>query len=600
MEKFWGKFFFHQNHQINMQVSDNKSCLRLPTGELHWQLQSPFVSIRRQQEWVIFIWGFIRDRKITISQELIIDQLMDSLINFRPLDSWLANIEGEFALVIWNENKKKLFLITDPFGITKMYYKIDGNAVVFSSHVAEVARQCGKFDYSPEGISLLLSFKGIPAPYTVVEGVSVLKPAEILEIDINGSISKNYWSILDNIKEPYTQTFEQAQSDFLSCLESSLIRISYQSTKPLGICLSSGIDSALLLGLTQKIGIPSIAFSVGYDPPGSTDESEYARKNAESIGAKIAVFHPTDAVLAELLNKAIQSMPEPISDATLLPQLYLSYAAKQSVATLLDGTGADNIFGGLQKFKAESIIKRYHRIPKFIRAGLVSPFTQLFPSSRGSSIRNWARQAQKFTSRSELTEDLRKISWSRFLTQKQVKELLHPDWHNSISLAESIFSDSLDKSASTFHELLASTYASIRITLPNHSLQKLSTLQYMTAINFHTPFITPDMVEFSLRLPDNFKLSDKKSKIVLRSAAERILPPICLDRKKANFSPPISRWLTGIFREELLDTLRSDNPFNQNQIEKMLSQQFSGWRDWQWELWMIFILLKWWEEAKNV
>jgi len=600
MEKFWGKFNFHQNSQIKSKESDNESDLYLPCGELHWQLQSPFVSIRRQQGWVIFKWGSIRDRKNPIAQELIIDQLMDSLINFLPLDSWLANIEGEFALVIWNENKKKLFLITDPFGITKMYYKIDGDAVVFSSHIAEIARQFGRFDYSPDGVSLLLSFKGIPAPYTVVEGVSVLKPAEMLVIDNNGSTSKNYWSILDNIKEPYTQTFEQAQSDFLSCLESSLQRISYPNTKPLGICLSSGIDSALLLGLTQKIGIPSIAFSVGYDPPGSTDESENARKNAEAIGAKIEVLHPTDAVLAELLDEAIQSMPEPIADATLLPQLYLSYAAKQSVATLLDGTGADNIFGGLQKFKAEALIKKYYRIPKFIRTGLVGPFTQLLPSSRGSSIRNWARKAQKFTSRAELTEDLRKISWSRFLTQKQVKELLHPDWYNSISLAESIFLNSLDKAASTTNELFAPTYASILITLPNHSLQKLSTLQYMTAIDFHTPFVTPEMVEFSLRLPDNFKLSDKKSKIVLRSAAERILPPICLDRKKESFSPPISRWITGVFREELLDTLHRDSPFNRNQIEKILSQQFNGWRDWQWELWMIFILIKWWEKAKQI
>jgi len=599
MEKFWGRFVFNRNNKAYKENSEKETSLYLPNGELHWQKDSPFVLTKQRPGLLIFKWGSIRSRTELISQDLILDDLADTLIKSKSLDVFLKEIEGEFALVIWNENEEKLYLATDPFGITKLYYRVSGNTVVFSSHANVVARICNQYNYSPEGISTLLSLKGIPAPYTVIDGVSVLEPAEMLEINSHGKESTNYWSIIDSVNHSYTPSFEQSQVDLIAHLKDSLARISHTRDKPIGICLSSGIDSALLLGINQNIGIPSIAYSVGYNPPSNSDETEEARQNAEAMGVKVEILKPTDAELANLLDIAVQAMPEPISDATLLPQLYLTLAADHHVSAMLDGTGADNLFGGLQKFRAEALLSRYHRIPKFIRRGFISPLLNLLPSSRISGLTNWARKAQKFAERAELPEDIRKISWSRFLTQRQVNQLLPVEWHESTSLAETILSSKINESKKNVSDLFATTYASIRVTLPNHSLQKLMTLQYISGLDYALPYITPGMVEFGLQLPDHYKLTEKQSKLVLRSAAERILPPICLSRGKANFSPPIGRWLRGVFREELLDTLRSDGPFDRKQIEKMLSQQMIGWRDWQWELWIIFIVLKWWEKIKE-
>lgn len=599
MEKFWGRFVFNKNNKAKRETSEKETSLYLPGGELHWQKDSPFVLINQRPGLLVFKWGSIRSRTRLISQNKIVDDLTDRLIDAKSPDVFLKEIEGEFALVIWNEKEGKLYLATDPFGITKLYYRVNGNTVVFSSHANVVARICNQYNYSPEGISTLLSLKGIPAPYTVIDGVFVLEPAEMLEIDSHGKESTNYWSIIDSVGHLYASSFEQSQLDFLTLLKDSLTRISHIRGKPIGICLSSGIDSALLLGINQKIGIPSIAYSVGYNPPSNSDETEQARENAESMGEKVEVLKATDAELANLLDNAVQSMPEPISDATLLPQLYLTLAANHHVSAMLDGTGADNLFGGLQKFKAETLVSKYHRIPKLLRRGFISPILNLLPSSRISGITNWARKAQKFAERAELPEEIRKISWSRFLTQRQVNQLLPAEWSEFTGLAEMILMDKINESKENVSDLFTTTYASIRVTLPNHSLQKLMTLQYISGVEYAIPYITPGMVEFGLQLPDNYKLTGKQSKLVLRSAAEKILPPICLNRRKANFSPPIGRWLKGIFREELLDTLSSDGPFNRNKIEKMVSQQIIGWRDWQWELWIIFIVLKWWEKIKE-
>jgi asparagine synthase (glutamine-hydrolysing) len=599
MEKFWGRFVFNRNNKAYKENSEKETSLYLPNGELHWQKDSPFVLTKQRPGLLIFKWGSIRSRTELISQDLILVDLADALINSKSPHLFLKEIEGEFALVIWNENEGKLYLATDPFGITKLYYRVSGNTVVFSSHANVVAKICNHHNYSPEGISTLLSLKGIPAPYTVIDGVFVLEPAEMLEINSRGKEHTNYWSIIDSVDHSYSSSFEQSQLDFINLLKDSLTRISHTRDKPIGVCLSSGIDSALLLGINQKIGVPSIAYSVGYNPPGNSDETEEARQNAEAIGVKVEVLKPTDAELASLLDIAVLSMPEPISDASLLPQLYLTLAAKHHVSAILDGTGADNLFGGLQKFRAEMLLSKYHRIPKFLRRGFIRPFLNLIPSSRKSKITNWARKAQKFAERAELPEEIRKISWSRFLTQRQVNLILPAEWHGSTRLAEKILLGKINESRENISDLFTTTYASIRVTLPNHSLQKLMTLQYISAVEYALPYITPEMVEFGLQLPDHYKLTEKQSKLVLRSAAEKILPPICLNREKANFSPPIDRWLKGVFREELLDTLRSDGPFDRKQIEKMLSQQMIGWRDWQWELWIIFIVLKWWKKIKE-
>lgn len=133
--------------------------------------------------------------------------------------------------------------------------------------------------------------------------------------------------------------------------------------------------------------------------------------------------------------------------------------------------------------------------------------------------------------------------------------------------------------------------------MPTHATQKLSALQYASGMIYHTPFMTPGLIEFALSLPVTFKLSGSENKIVLRKTASRILPAECTTRKKATFSPPISRWLLGVWKTEFMDLLKGNAFFNTEVIEKMINEQASGWADTQWELWLVFIFLKWIEEA---
>lgn len=592
MEFFWG--IVNGEAPAGLPVEGGESLI-LPGLELHWQAAPGRVRVERRPGWVLFQWGSLRPRSTDANQPTLIDALCAGV----PPQRALRAVEGEFFLLIWQEAERKLTLAADPIGMTRLYYGRRADSLVVSSHAALAARGCGSLEISPEGVGLLLSLKGVAAPYSILRGISALLPAEVLEISPQGEHSTIYWDLFDLPEEPYTASFEQAQLDLMAQLKASFDRLLAAGGDPPGLCLSGGVDSAFLLGMARKSGIPMRAYTVGYTPGSDNDETEAARQNAELLGVKAVVLKPTDAEIAAVLAECVPAMHEPNVDASALPQLYLARAARSEVGSLMDGTGSDNIFCSLVKYKAESLVEKYRRIPGFLRRGLAAPALALLPSSRRSALTNWARKAQKFTLGAELPLDSRLAYWSRLMPQELAQSMLHPDWRLEADPADELLTRLRRRGAQVYSDLAAETIVGLRGTLPIRALQKLMLMQYAAGILVHAPYTVPGMVEFALRLPDDYKLRGDQSKRVLRAAAAQILPPECLQRKKANFSPPIGRWLTGVFRDELMDLLKDAAPFNRPQIEKMLAQQESEWRDWQWELWAAFVTLKWQREVKR-
>ena len=251
----------------------------------------------------------------------------------------------------------------------------------------------------------------------------------------------------------------------------------------------------------------------------------------------------------------------------------------------------------MQKFTAERYAKQYLKIPRFLRKGVIRPLAGLLPSSRKDSFTDKVRKFQKFSYGVELPGDLQKVYWSRFMAREAVEGLLKPALSPNGQLSDQILLDIRGEVPSTYDDFFISTYASVRGTMPTHATQKLSALQYASGTRYHMPFMTPTLIEFALSLPESYKLKDNQTKIVLRRMAAQIMPAECLTRRKATFSPPIGRWLMGVLKTEFTDLLKGNSFFNEVAVEKMMAEHTSGMRDWQWELWLVFICLKWYGEA---
>lgn len=581
---------------IDVPAEPGYERLSLPGATFCWNASSPLVDVSRQADWTVFLWGSARSKAGEDPVHHQAWEIAQTLAQGGSLHSYLANLEGGFGVIAWNEKEPRLLFATDPIGMTKLYYGENDGRFVISSHAQLAAKKLGSLAPSGEGLSLLFSLKGIPAPHTVFQSVSVLKPAELVSLTKSSKQSQTYWSILESFK-PFEGSIEDAQAELRALLDKSLQRIHNAESDTLGLALSGGVDSAIIAALLVQAGIPAQGLTVGYNPTTRHDESRDASENAAQIGLPLDVLKVTDQDIAGILDFAAQCLPEPLGDATVLPQLLMTLAGRGTLTSIIDGTGADNIFGGMQKFTAERYAKQYLKIPRFLRKGVIRPLADLLPSSRKDSFTDKVRKFQKFSYGVELPGDLQKVYWSRFMTREAVEGLLKPALSPNGQLSDQILLDIRGEVPSTYDDFFISTYASVRGTMPTHATQKLSALQYASGTRYHMPFMTPTLIEFALSLPESYKLKDNQTKIVLRRMAAQIMPAECLTRRKATFSPPIGRWLMGVLKTEFTDLLKGNSFFNEVAVEKMMAEHTSGMRDWQWELWLVFICLKWYGEA---
>lgn len=598
METYWGKFCWRPYKVDRFEEKGIESKI-FSTAELHWTAGSHRIHSGHKDNWFIFAWGNIRrENKKADSQSLILEML-DSLRNEIPVMEVIRDLQGDFSLIVWDEQNRKLYIATDPFGIAKTYFSIQKDSILVSSHPVNFAKHGVNLEISDHGLTMLFSLKGIMAPYSIFKDIQILRPAELLQFSEDGASRQEYWQILELIERPYTDSYERAAEELVNILTSTLKNdLSNSDDNPAGVFLSSGIDSTFLLGLLQSINIPSVAYTVGYNPTTKRDESFQAIQNAQNMGAQIAAFHPTDRELYHLLDYIVQIMPEPCSDATILPQLHLTNQAYPT-EKFFDGTGADNIFGGMRRFRAENLILKYHLIPKPIRKNILAPILQFLPSSRHSELSNWIRLAQKFSYGSELASDMRLIYWLRFLPEGYVKQILIPEYYSNSEFINQHFFDLSEKASFLKNDFRISTYITIKSTLPIYAMQKLQNIQLATGAKVFTPYISNELVPWAIRLPQEFKMNSEKSKIILRDVLSKLIRNNNSSFAKANFSPPLERWLNGVFQEEFRSLIKDQEFFQKDFLNLMIKQQNDRYRDWEWELWLIFLFLKWWEELKN-
>lgn len=563
-----------------------------------WYTETPskIARIDKLGEWVVFSWGSFRCIDKDSHPGLSI--LSDLTANV-PFPRIVSTLDGEYVLVAWNHQEKRAWLAVDPLGMQKIYYLKTSQGFWFSSH-PQLFRQCGyPLEIAPEGLNLYLSLRGIPAPHSIFRGISKVRPGHCLLVEHQRTTEAESFPLLSRVNDPITADLKTTGSSLLQNITSSLTHSIEENSCSAGIFLSGGLDSALLLALAQKSGIQLKAFSAGYSPTFRTDETEAAKKVASYFKVPFHSHKPDVDELLDLLTLTLPTMPEPVADPSFLPQLSLALQAEQSVDTLLDGTGADNLFGGLNKSVAESYFPYYHMIPRFIRRKIILPILIALPSSRKWRMTNTIRLMRKFAEGAELQQAERQVYWTRFLSHTLLSQILAEDWLSPIDAAGDLLRSYLDEVTIQDRDLLPTSYMSIKGVMPWGSIFKLLTIENHARISIRLPYLKTNLIEFGLRLPDHYKVQGHQVKFILRQISKELLPPFILQQRKKNFSPPLGNWLGNEFRDFFIATLKASPFFNPRKIEEILTQQLSNQRDWQLELWTIMIFQAWWNNLSQ-
>jgi len=510
----------------------------------------------------------------------------DSEVILRAYARWgkgfLGRLRGMFALGIWDRHEKRLLLARDRLGVKPLYYAQRNNALLFAS------RPQALFAYDPNlstdvdlsGLSLYLESGYFPAPFTLYGAVHKLPAGHLLEFSGGKASISAYWNPLGI--EPIAAWRERAEGDLLDELDALLtasVKARLISDVPLGAFLSGGIDSSIVVALMSKLASgPVKTFTIGFREP-QYDESRHAAAVAKVFGTEHRQEMLSVDDLLALVPSFHEHFDEPFFDSSAFPALAVSRLARKQVTVALGGDGGDELFGGYHYYSILHRVAPAFRMPQVLRSG-AAQMIRLAPSHR----------AQLLAETLSEDEPLKAFRFMRSIA-KDFGSLM-PDPRARM---DAVFAATAQQMPSGLTAAEQAMRLDLTHILPEEYLQKTDLSSMTYALEAREPLLDHELVEWSLRLPLEWKLRGGKSKYLLRRLAERYLPREIVERPKQGFAVPIDRWLRGPLRGWARERLEERHlyerfPLDRRRVLELLDLHLSGKRDAHPLLWAVLML----------
>jgi asparagine synthase (glutamine-hydrolysing) len=325
----------------------------------------------------------------------------------------LRHLRGMFALALWDDRSRTLFLARDRLGKKPLYYAEGDGVLTFASELGalmtdpEIDREV-----SPTAVDQYLSCLFVPQPLTIYRAVRKL-PAACYALYREGVLRiERYWSV--RYDEVHRRPPEELTEE-LDALLQEAVSLRLLADVPLGAFLSGGLDSSLVVALMQRASDrPVRTFSVGFEEA-SFSELEHARRVASLLGTE----HREQVVRYDvqgLVPRLVRHFGEPFADSSAIPTYHLSRVARQEVIVALSGDGGDEVFGGYRRYQAGRLAQVYNRWPAVLgRTAFEAAVRQLREPDAyyGHSMRKKARRFIEFAA---MVREAPRTSWAFFLT----------------------------------------------------------------------------------------------------------------------------------------------------------------------------------------
>jgi asparagine synthase (glutamine-hydrolysing) len=505
-------------------------------------------------------------------------------------DEVLNRLNGMFGLAIWDERKRRLIVARDPFGIKPIYYKVDGGSVWFGSEIRTilaVAKESAEPD--PTALNLFLRYRFTPSPYTVFKGIRKLAAGTMLIFE-NGKFSQRRW--YNNNPQPFSppKSDDQAREELLDIYKQAVKR-HLLSDVPVGLLLSGGVDSSLLLALMNLYGNSWHTFTVGYGSVFADDELSDAAQTAAEFGSIHTEVLLDRQVFEASLPRVVEFMEEPVATPSVLPMFFVCERARQDVKVALIGQGPDELFGGYRRHLGTRYGQMWGGLPKWVR-GPVSSIVEALP--RNETLKRGVRSLD--------TPD-------RLQRYQQVLSLLPGDQVDGLFKADMLptgAGDEILRSWEEFSDLMGNTdelgglqFIEMRSTLPDELLMYGDKLSMAHSLEVRVPYLDREVVEYGERLPAEFKVRNRTGKWIHREVCKSFLPASIMKRKKRGFAMNVvdewfrtaqSRKMEEIFLDEQSHIFNYLRPAA---VRNLLDQHRSGASDHHKILFSLVILEEW-------
>lgn len=461
-------------------------------------------------------------------------------------DEVLNRLNGMFGLAIWDVRQRRLVLARDAMGIKLLYYKIERGSLYFGSEMRPIcAAMQDKPDIDPASLNLFLRYRYTPSPYTILKGVRKLAPGTKL-VAQNGSCEVSRWYNFRPTPFAPTKSPDEAREELLE-LYKGAIRRQLISDVPVGLLLSGGIDSSLLLALMNLNGKAWPTYTVGYGSSFADDELSDAAETARALGSNHTSVRLTKSVFEESLPKIVASLEEPIATSSIVPMYFVCQRARQDVKVALVGQGPDELFGGYKRHLGVRYGALWARLPRGLRAAISSTITAL---PRNETLKRGVYSLA-------IPDRLRRYQHVlSILPADQVDGLfqdglLAPDSGDAILDCWSDLTALMDST----DELGGLQFLEVRSTLPDELLMYADKLSMAHSLELRVPYIDKEIVEYVERLPANLKVRNGSRKWLHRQVCRSFLPEAVLKRPKRGFAVNVvDSWFRGAMDGRMAQT----------------------------------------------
>ena len=488
----------------------------------------------------------------------------------------LNHLNGMFGVAIWDLQRKRLVVARDAMGIKLVYYRIAGGRFTFGSEIrAVLAGEQSQPEIDPTALNLFLRFRYTPSPLTLFQGIRKLAPGTMLVLE-GGKYREERWYDYTPIPFSKPREDEEAAHELLE-LYRGAVRRHLLSDVPVGILLSGGIDSGLLLALMNEQGGPWPAYTVGYGEVFEDDELADAKETASLFGARYVPVKLDQAEFERSLPKIVECLEEPIAASSIVPMYFVSQRARQDVKVALIGQGPDELFGGYKRHLGV----RYGNWWRWLPTGLRSVVG--FAVNRLSRNEMLKRGVSSLATENRLKRYQDVFSLAPEPTIHELfREGLLPE-PGSDGLVE--YWRALLPQMEYTDELGGFQLLEIRSSLPDELLMYADKLSMTHSLELRVPYLDRTVVEYVQRLGGNLKIRRNTRKWLHRQVCQRYLPQRILKRKKRGFAVNVvDAWFRSSVRGQLSELLLDDNSLMYNLLErepvrKLLSDHRSGRQD---------------------
>ena len=462
----------------------------------------------------------------------------DTEVIIKAYHAWgeacLERFVGMFAFALWDMDKKHLLLVRDRLGIKPLYFNLTPNYLRFAS-TSQALLAAGGVDTNLDPVALhhhLTLHAVVPAPHTLLKGIRKLAPAHSLKINDQGEQRHScYWTL--NATRPEKSLSEREWSENIAkSLQRAVERRLKIADVPVGILLSGGLDSSLLVGLLANAGVSRLkTYTVGFEdqPEERGSEFEYSDLIVERFATEHHKIHVSNREILERLPEAVDQMAEPMVAQDAVAFYLLAEQVSKDVKVIQSGQGADEVFGGYFWYPLMAAEKSTN----------IDRFRKYYFD------RSHAEYAET-VSTSYLVEDYSSGLIAELLAQPQ---------------------------ADTFID--AVLRMDVTTLIVDDPIKRVDNMTMAWGLEARVPYLDHELVEVASQMPPELKLKSG-GKYILKQVARNLIPDAVIDRPKGYFPVPALKYVRGAFLEWMVDILNSSNCrerglFQRDYVERLMA-----------------------------